>query len=174
MTSIQYILVIFITTFSSICFGQNECNYQIDTAKILANENLDSFLIKIKQEDFEVSHDKKDIPDFIKKALDCWTGGFSMANPKESYNATDVRDDSIPDRQLLFLAINKEIFLMSYLMGGTGEQGHILIVEFHDVQIMDVWTGVSSQNLHSKIQVLNYINAHRNKQWGLNTNVIYF
>jgi hypothetical protein len=63
---------------------------------------------------------------------------------------------------------------MSYLMGGTGEQGHILIVEFHDGQIMDVWTGVSSQNLHSKSQVLHYVKTHRNKQWGLNTNVIYF
>jgi hypothetical protein len=174
MTSIQYILVIFITTFSSICFGQNECNYQIDTAKILANENLDSFLIKIKQEDFEVSHDKKDIPDIIKKALDRWTGGFSIANPKESYNATDMRTDRLPDRQLLFLAINQEIFLMSYLHGGIGEHGHILFVKFYDGQILDVWTGVCEKDLDSKSQVLHYVKTRRNKDGGLNTNIICF
>jgi hypothetical protein len=52
--------------------SQINYNYIPDTAKILSSENLDSLLIKIKQEGFEVSHDKKDIPDFIKLALDCW------------------------------------------------------------------------------------------------------
>jgi hypothetical protein len=174
MAPIKYFLLIFFTTLSSICFGQNNCIYLLDTAKILSNENLDSFLIKIKQETFEVSHDKKDIPVFIKKALDCWTGNFSIANPKESFNATDIRNDRLADRQLLFLAINQEIFIMTYMLGGIGEQGHILFVKFHDGQIMDVWTGVFEKDLDSKSQVLHYIKTRRNKYWGLNTNIIYF
>jgi hypothetical protein len=174
MASPKYILVIFFTVTQIICFGQNNCKYKIDTSKILFNENLDPFLIKIKQETFEVSRNKKDIPNFIITALDCWTNNFSIANPKELFNATDVRTDNLPDRQLLFLATNQEIFLMTYLLSGIGEQTHILFIKFHDSQIIDLWTGVCLENLNSKSQILNYIKTHRSKHWGLNTNIIYF
>ncbi|HMC86592.1 MAG TPA: hypothetical protein VKI61_13790 [Chitinophagaceae bacterium] len=174
MTLLKRIVAIFTLTISLYAFGQKNCDYKIDTAKILLNENLDSFLFKIKQETFSVSHDKKDIPSFIKKQLDCWTRNFSIGNPKETFNATDIYDEKLPDRQLLFLAVNTELFIMTYLRGGFGEQTHMLFIKFHSNRIVDLWTGVSLQDLKSKNEVLDYIKTHRNKDWGLNTNIIYF
>jgi len=174
MNFTKYFILVFILATSFHSFAQKHCDYKIDTTKILLNENLDSFLIKIRQETFIVSHDKKDIPSFIKKELDCLTHNFSIANPNKAFNATDVYDDKLPDRQLLFIALNKELFIMTYLRGGIGEQTHILFVKFQNDNIIDLWTGVCLQDLKSKNEIINYIKTHRDKDWGLNSNIIYF
>ena len=167
-------LAIFVLILSLNSFGQKDCDYQIDTSKILSNQNLDSFLNRIQRETFSVNCNKNGIPSFIKKQLDCWTHNFSIANCKEPYNATDVYDKKLPNRQLLFLALNNDLFIMTYLRGGIGGQTHIVFIRFHDSKIVDLWTGICLQELTTKNQVLNYIKTHRNKHLGLNTNMIYF
>jgi len=174
MVSPKFLIAILFTIISHNCVGQNNCSYEIDVTKILLNENLDSFLLNIQREFFQNSQDKKDIPPFIKTALDCWTSNFSIANPKEPFNATDLHYNALADRQLLFLAASKDLFIMTYWLGGIGESIHILFIKFRDIQITDVWTGVGSQKLKSIKQVLDYIQSHRYKDWGLNTNTIYF
>lgn len=174
MTLVKNFITILSLTFSLHAFGQKNCDYKIDTAKILLNENLDSFLVGIQQGTFSISHNKKDIPSFIKKQLDCLTNNFSIANPNKPFNATDIYDERLPDRQLLFIALNKELFIMTYLRGGFGEQTHIVFIKFQDNKIIDLWTGVCLEDLKSKDQILKYIKTYRNKKWGLNTNMIYF
>jgi len=174
MKLIKGFLAILTVTLSLNTFGQKDCDYQIDTSKILLNQNLDSFLNKIQRENFSVSRNKNCIPSFIKKQLDCWTHDFSIANCKEPYNATDLYNKKLPNRQLLFLALNNDLFVMTYLRGGIGEQTHIVFIMFQDSTIIDLWTGVCLQELTTKSQVLNYIKNHRDKHWGLNTNMIYF
>ena len=153
---------------------QKNCDYQVDNLKIFSNQNLDSFLNDIQKEKFSVSFTKKVIPFFIKKQLDCLTGNFSIANPGEPFNATDVSDGSLPNRQLLFSARSSQLFIMTYLCGGIAEQTHIIFIRFRDNTITDLWTGISLKNLRTKNQVLRYIKTHRNKIGGLNTNMIFF
>lgn len=174
MILIKKFVTILTVALSLHAFGQKNCDYKIDTDKILLNENLDSFLIKIQNDSFTESHDKKDIPSFIKKQLDCWVKNFSIANPNEPFNATDMYVEGLPNRQLLFLAINMEMFVMTYLRGGVGQSTHMLFVKYHDHKIIDLWTGVCAQDLKFKSDILHYIKMHRNKSWGLNTNKIYF
>jgi hypothetical protein len=168
------IVFVFSLAVSLHAFAQKNCDYRIDTAKILLNKNLDAFLVKIKNKTFSVSYDKKDIPSFIKKQLDCWTQNFSIANPKEPFNVTDFYDKKLPDRQLLFLALNNELLIMTYIRGGRAKQTHILFVKFQNNKILDLWTGVCDQDLKSKNEILDYIKTHRHKSFGLNFKWIYF
>jgi hypothetical protein len=153
--------------------GQKNCIYKIDTTKILSNENLNSFLSVIQTYNFKISYNKKDIPSFIKKQLDCFTNKFSIANPDEEYQATDIDDEKLPDRKLLFLAVSKDILVMTYLKGGMGESTHILFIQFQDQKIIDLWTGYGSPELKSLQQIFDYIQYNKNKEEGLNMNRIY-
>jgi hypothetical protein len=174
MTVIKIFAYGFFLTISSSTIGQKNCAYKIDTSKILLNENLDSFLTKLKDNTFQISKDKKDIPLFIKQQLECLAHNFSIANPNEQYNSTDVFTEGLPSRQLLFLGTSEDVFAMTYLLGGFGTSAHIIFIKFKDDQIVDLWAGVSQQDLKSIHQILIYIKQHRDKHWGLNTNFIYF
>jgi hypothetical protein len=164
-------------TFAFIVNGQSQCVYKIDTAGILANRNLDTFLSELETDSFTVTNNKKDIPRLIKKQLRCMPDGFSIANPGKRYQATDVvvwRVKPLPRRQLIFLAKSKDMLIMTYFIGGIGKSGHILLIKFQDKKILDLWTGYSFNGLETKQSIINTINQNRNREWGLNTNIIYF
>ena len=105
MTPIKTLIVSFCLVLTLNVSGQNTCGYKLDTAAILSNKNLDDFLAVLQTDSFIVTNDKKDIPRSIKKQLNCMTNGFSIANPGEPYQATDVvtwRIKPRPRRQLVF------------------------------------------------------------------------
>ena len=154
-------------------FGQKNCEFKIDTAKILANQNLDNLLSQFQNDTFKITNNKKDIPRFIKKQLNCLTHGFSIANPGQPYQATDVVFKKLPWRQLVFLDRNNDMLVMTYLKGGIGLSRHVLFIKFKDKKIIDLWRGNCLNGMDTKEGIINNINQNRNKEWGLNSNTIY-
>ena len=167
-------MAVFSVTVSLNAIGQKNCDYKIDTLKILRNENLDGFLSALQNDSFEISYDKKDIPSFIKSQLDCLTHNFSIVNPNQEYQATDVVYKKLPNRKLIFLATSKDMIAMTYLIGGFAESTHVLFIQFHDKKIVDLWTGPCIRDLKSTSEILDYIREVRNKTSRLYGNKIYF
>jgi hypothetical protein len=155
-------------------FGQKNCEFKIDTAKILANKNLDGFINKLQSDTFKIANNKKDIPSFIKKQLNCYTGKFSIANPDGFYQEFDlIINKSLPRRKITFLAKSKDMLVLAYLHGGSGVTRHILFIQFKEKKIIDLWCGVSLDDICSKEKLIEYVEKNKNKIWGLNTNCIY-
>ena len=163
----------FILTVTLNASGQDNCSFKIDTAKILANINLDTLLSEFQIESFKVSTDKKDMPHFIKKQLNCLTHGFSIANPGQLYQNTDVIVQKLPSRQLIFLAKSKNMFVMTYQMGVMGLPRKILIIKIKDKTIIDFWSGQGFEDLDTKRHIVDYLKQNLNTK-KLNTNMIYF
>ncbi|HYV92944.1 MAG TPA: hypothetical protein VE978_14230 [Chitinophagales bacterium] len=174
MRQIQTLILSIILLTTQISEGQKKCSFQIDTAKILANRNLDSFIADLKSDNFDITNNKKNIPKFIKRQLDCFTGNFRIANPDEPYNSTDIIIRSMPGRQLVFLAQSNDLLVMQYLEGGYVRTSHLLLVKFKDSKIVDLWKGICFHDISTIQDVTGYLELNRNKEWGLNTNIIYF
>lgn len=170
--TILFLAVYFTITNST--SAQKNCDYKIDTAKILGNQNLDNLLLEFQNDSFKITNNKKDIPHFIKKELDCLVNGFSIANPGQKYQATDVVLKKLPWRQLVFLAYNDRMLVMTYLKGGIGESRHLLMIKFKSKKIIDLWTGFCLNGMKTKKSIINDIKQNRNKKNGLHTNFIYF
>jgi hypothetical protein len=154
--------------------SQKKCSFQIDTAKILTNQNLDGFLTELKDDSFKITNNKKDIPKFIKKQLDCYTHGFRIANPDQPYSSSDVIVRNLPRRQLTFFAKSDDLMVMEYNLGGVGLSSHLLLVKYKDGKIIDLWKGICLQHIKSIQDAIGYLELNRNKEWGLNTNIVYF
>jgi hypothetical protein len=163
-----YILLTF--SFSS---SAQKCSYTIDTAKILSNKNLDKFISDLQTQKFITINDKKGIPVFIKKQLDCLTKKFSIANPDQEYACCCTSSQKLPSRKLIYLAISGNTLVMSYLTGGFAESTHLLLIQFDNDKILDLWTGHCSENIKSNQGIAKYLTENKNKEWGLNTNLIY-
>ena len=143
--------VIFVVLFSSQVFtllGQNNCIFKIDTLNIQTNQNLDNFLYKLRFDPFEYSTKKNNMPLFIKEALNCLTNDtFSLANPNEDFRCCCTSSQSLPKRQLIFSAKSKNVFALVYLTGGILEQTHILLINYFDNVISDMWLSIASKPL---------------------------
>lgn len=62
------------------------------------------------------------IPEVLReKVMAYYHGDLDMANPGAPYNATDMRKDSLPTRQLMLLAKKGDEWRMSYVQGGYGK-----------------------------------------------------
>ncbi len=157
-------------------FGQRKCAFQIDTAKILSNRNLDKLLLEFQSGTFKTTNNKNDIPRFIKRQLNCLTHGFLIANPGKPYEATDVFTGNIfnklPSRQLVFLAKSDNMLVMTYLKGGRGLSRHLLFIKFNGKKITDFWSGSCLNGMDTKEGIINNINYSRSKKWELNTNMV--
>jgi hypothetical protein len=148
----------------------------LDTSVILENGNLPSLIANLEKADLKTCKTVNGIPPFIINFLDCCidSGDFSIANPGENWQVTDVIMEKLPARQLVSFEIGDSIALMMHYTGGLGVSEHILIFRFHDNTISDFWCGNIMQNLSGKQDVITYIKANKDKNWGLNTNMIYF
>jgi len=152
-------------------FGQRNCDFKIDTAKVLINQNLDKLLSELQSDTFNTTNNKKDIPRFIKKQLNCLAHGFSIANPGQPYQATDVIFKKLPRRQLVFLARSDNMLVMTYLKGGISLSRHVLFIKFKDKIITDLWSGNCLNDMDTREGIINSLN--NNKECGLNTNIRY-
>ena len=151
--------------------------FQFDTFVILLNKNLDYLIKCLENGGLKESKNIDDIPFFIRDALNNWTDdNFSIANPNEEWQSTDIIfDTTLPNRNLLYMGIGENIFLISYYLGGNiGTSRHILIIKHENEKITDFWCGSSLESLDKKLEILEYIRNNKDKPWGLNTNMIYF
>ena len=148
---------------------------KIDTTVILSNQNLIPLIDDLDKSTLIEKNKIKDIPPFIKTILNRLTkDNFSIANPGEKWQATDVILEELPARQLIYLGIGDNITLLTYYTGGVGKSEHILIFKYQNKQITDFWCGNVLKNLKTKTEIINFLRINQDKHWGLNTNHIYF
>jgi hypothetical protein len=166
-----FMFILFVNTGS--ISAQKKCDFIINYSRIFSNENLEKFVVKLKNEDFIILKDKKEIPYFIQKELDCITGGFSIANPKEKFQSNCIANSDLPKRKLLFLSKSKNILVMTYLIGGFAVSTKILFIEFENEKILDLWSGSCLKQLKSNKEIIKYIQeSQKNRVVLNNTKVI--
>ncbi|MDI9366613.1 MAG: hypothetical protein QM541_16775 [Flavobacterium sp.] len=153
-------------------FGQNNCSFKIDTTKILTKENLRKFATKLKNDTFQSFTDINEIPTFIKKQLNCLTNGFSIANPNEDYRCCCTSPRHLPNRKLIFVGKSKNVLAMTYLTGGFGVSTHLLLIQFENNKIIDLWTGYCPSYLTNLAEILNHIEERNKKKSDFDSNII--
>jgi hypothetical protein len=147
----------------------------IDTASILYNQNLPSLIKELENTKLTIYKTTKGIPPVILNFLKCsHDGEFSIANPGENWQVTDVVTEKLPERQLVFIGVADSIALMAHFSGGMGKSEHILIFKFNDKEVTNFWCGMVLTSLSDKQQIVQFLRENMNKDWGLNTNIIYF
>lgn len=158
--------------------------FVIDTNAILNNNNLQSLIDNLEKTDLTEAKTVAEIPTFIKSFLDTLTGSFTIADPSEDWQVGctsltiidkegNVTSDEKPKRQLIYFGSGSDIALLTYYTGGIGKSEHILIFKYNDNKILDFWCGNISTDVTNKTEIINYLKANKDKDWGLNTNIIY-
>ena len=148
--------------------------YRIDTERILHNENLGDFLSKLKSERFKILRSKKDIPAFIKLQLPCFND-HAIADPDSAYNATDVFNDALPWRSLIFLCKSKDVLVVVFEHGGVGAIDKIMLIEFANNIVTDLWCSSSDCGRLQSIQdIVKYVGQCRKKRDPHQSNMVYF
>lgn len=148
--------------------------FKVDTVSILTNKNLDRLISKVETTELRIYPKYESTPSFVKMFLDSLAGTeFRIADPGEDWQATDVVEGNLPDRQLVYLGVGQEVMLLAYNKGGIGMSERILIIRFENSCIKDFWCGGVLTELTDKDQIVNHLKANKDKHWGLNTNIIY-
>ena len=154
-------------------FGQNHCGIKVDTANILMDKNLDSFLFRLQTGSFQTFTDKQKIPEAIRYQLNCLTNDtFSLANPDEEYSCCCTSSPTLSRRKLEFFATSYDMFLITYQTGGIGVSTTILMFKLQGDKIIDLWTGYGFPEFKSKDEVIKHIKQKRTKEFGLHSNFI--
>ncbi len=173
----KIILILLIVSINS--FGQN-CGFEIDKQKILENKDLDYFLEKFEKEKFEITNLKESIPRHINKQLKCLADGFTVANPNEEYQSSDVVDESkkLADRGLIFLAKSKNTLILYYgISSGPGISSRYLFIEYDSKGIKKLWCGNAIgiyTNMKTLEDITRQIKLYRDKFLGLQTGIVSF
>lgn len=159
--------------------------YEIDTGAILNNNNLQQLIADIEKTEFVEKKTVAEIPIFIYSLLDSLTGDFSIANSGEDWQVGctsmilvddgkgKITIEKPPKRQLIYFGLGQDLALMTYYTGGYGKSEHILIFKFENNNILDFWCGNVLEDVKSKSEILNYLKENKDKNWGLNTNIIH-
>jgi len=160
--SIKYCVLLFLLIAHIHSFGQKKCNCKVDTARILLDRNLDSFIGGLKSEQFQISKSKKDIPAAIMRQLICLShDGFTLANPNEDYQSGCIISKKLPARQLIAFARSENFFFIDYLRGGWGVYTTLLILKLKNGRIVDLWVGYGPPDMKSKEDAIQYIISNR-------------
>jgi hypothetical protein len=173
-------LIIILFLFSIQSYGQKNCGFIIDKERILKNEDLDYFLEKFETEKFEITNLKESIPKHINKQLKCLADGFSIANPNEEFQDSDVVDESkkLADRGLVFLAKSENTLILYYgISSGPGISSKYLFIDFDSKGIKKIWCGFGigiNRNIKTLKDIADRIKLYRNKTLGLQTGIVYF
>jgi hypothetical protein len=147
------LLLMFLPTFA---IAQKNCGYKIDTTKVL-NRNLKKLGQTLQPLKLTTKKSRKDIPKFIMKTLDCLTEGFSLADPNELFQNSDTyTGEKLPMRQITYIGLGKEYFVMAYNKGGRGLYHHLMIIKFKGQKITDFWTG-AGDDLKTKNEIVAYL-----------------
>ena len=158
------IILILVLIVSDKIFCQTNCNYKIDTSKIIHNQNLQRFIDSLSDKDLITKNNISNIPEAVKKAINCWKKEFSIANPDQPYQATDAMNKGkrLPWRQLIYLGRDENYMIITYKHGGFVTLYQILLFKFNQEKVIDFWGG-SGGYFKNKKEVLTYLNRIKNK-----------
>ena len=150
---------------AAIALGQENFYCKLDTFEIVTNQHLDNFLYKLRFDSFKEYRKTEAIPPFIKESLDCLTGGdFSLCNPGQKFINSCTSSRNLPQRQLQYLCISKNMFVMIYLRGTIALETRIILITFYGETILDMWAGYDNDGkTRNKNQLINVLNKKRNK-----------
>ncbi|MBK7680046.1 MAG: hypothetical protein IPJ29_11690 [Chitinophagaceae bacterium] len=147
----------------------------IDTAGILDNRNLSSLIDELSKTSLTVYKTTASIPRVIANFLKCSNGGdFSIANPNENWQVSDVIMERLPSRHLIFFGIADSVALMAHFTGGVGKSEHILIFRFTEKEVTSFWCGNVLTDLLDKKEIIEFLKKNKNISGSLNTGIIYF
>jgi len=148
-------------------YGQKECGYKIDSARVLSDKNLDIFLTGLRLEFFRTFKDKKDIPAGVLQQLRCLSyDHFTLANPGEDYRCCCTSSMKLPSRQLIFLSKSEHYLVMAYNMGGIATWVNVLMLKLENDRIVDLWAGLGSYELKSAGDVYELYRSYSKKKKG--------
>jgi len=117
----------------------SEC--YIKPKNLKSNKDLISLFNKLKKEDFVNYPTVAFIPDFMLAFLRCSSkNDFSIANPGENWNAGCGELNGLADRQLINFKMGNKFAILTYAIGGIGVTRHILILEFDQKEVVNVWS----------------------------------
>ena len=162
-------LIIFFFTLFITETSHGQCDYRLDTQKIITHANLDVLFNSVVTTKLVTKNNKRFIPFFIIQQINCWltktemTDSFTIANPKEPYNNTDLITTGLPNRQLIYLGVSKNLLLLTYHYGAGAGTHNIMIVKFTGSKILDFWVGQAAK-LKSKKAVLAWLRKYKHEK----------
>jgi hypothetical protein len=114
---------------------------------------------------FQVLTSTARIPIDVKStfAAACRERTFSMADPGQEYQETDVVEDTtLPIRRLLFAAKSADHFLIHYEIGGFAHSYHVLLFRLKDSVAQFVWgASCEGQPFHDMDELKSAISADK-------------
>ena len=133
----------------------NRIQFDQNIAEVRSTVNADTFIIK---------NSKTAIAPCIFQFLTKLENSeFLIANPKESFNATDLVDNNLPDRQLISVFIGKTCTILEYAHGGDGFHYHIAWFELTNDSVTDYWVCNSINSIDDVKGLRNFINSFDRK-----------
>jgi len=172
---------------SSVTFVSGD--YKVDTIVIRNDFNKKRLIAEVEKQEFIQKNNIQEIPSFIWEFLDSisYDRKFDIVNPGEEYKTGITNyghvivkivydpnlQDSVfylsgdgailPNKQLVYFGLGKNIALMSYVHGGTGPFPNILIFKFHNKMVTDFWYRSRSlrDNLTNKKDILKNLKSKR-------------
>ena len=167
MTLPKLIFISLFFCFTRNTFGQQKFFCKLDTFEIVTNQHLDDFLYKLQFDSIKEYRKTSAIPPFIKKSLDCLTGGdFSLGEPFEEFRSTCTSPLHLPRRQLKYLGLSKNLLAMVYLTGGIAEETHIILITYYGETILDIWEGSDiNGKVRNRSQMITFLKKARTKKF---------
>lgn len=148
----------------------------LDTAGILTNRQLGRWLAEAQQAPLVAHRSAQALPAAVRSFLERITGkAFTLANPGEKYQATDVvYEHGLPTRQLVYLGVGDSLVVLAYYLGGFGVSERILFFKMREQKVVDCWTGMVQGKADTKESIFRYLRENKDRKFGVNTNIIYF
>jgi len=161
----RILTTIFLLLLSELTFSQSQCEYKIDSLKIILNENIPSFIDSLSKATLITKNNIDSIPVIIKLAILCWNKEFSIANQNEPFQVTDALGlgEKLPWRQLIYLGVSEHYVIFVYKHGGFALENHILLFRLEGNEIVDLWGGYSPKEVKNKREVLAYLKTIKNQ-----------
>ena len=94
---------------------------------------------------------KDSIPLVLKNVLSL-KSDFKIANPDEKYNSTDFIVDSLPDKQLKYVAKNKNTWRLAYTQGGFGKYNIVVECRVEKDSVFDLKYWETLHNFTNNIE----------------------
>jgi hypothetical protein len=141
------------------------CNSQVSlhdyySLRILNDKNLSNVQKSVSNDSFIISTDKKSIdPSILNFLTKLNKKTFQLANPDQSYNATDNVDESLPNRQLRLLFKAKNACFIEYAHGGIGFHYHIAWFELKNNKVTDFWICNSNREVKNILELKKFIKS---------------
>ena len=110
------------------------------------------------EEQWIVYNTKDSIPKVLNDALlHLHKGNFALANPNESYNATDNIIDSLPRQQLSLISKKGEQWRLTYVQGGFGKYNVFVHCEIKNDSIYNLVAAQSLLPLNNNDSIDKYL-----------------